>query len=196
MAGEFSEVSYTLKEIRGEFNFDMDFGAMLADNPVQRATRATLNYNLLRGDPLINPERLLLDVLATQNTPDPESYLLTLRVPDEEHQMMAQGLPVEAHERDEHIDHIEAHDKLEAQLDQALSNPQLPGPQRTKIALMQHLLIAHGHDHIRLVQQATGQSPGKPVAENLLRNQIQAQSGSETTAELSGQPLRPEQQVS
>ena len=102
IAGELAEIEYTLAELRGEFHFSLDFSAMLADNPATRSTQAVLKYNLMRADPLVNPERLILDVLQTQNTVDPESYLLNLKSPQEEIALMMQGLPVQAHERDEH----------------------------------------------------------------------------------------------
>jgi hypothetical protein len=191
IAGQFATVKYTLAELRGEFSFDMDFGAMLADTPAARATRATLNYNLLRADPLVSGERLVLEVLKSQNTPNPQDYLMTLRAPEQEHELILQGLPVEANERDEHERHLIAHDVQGERIDDLIQRTP-EGPERMKLAMAQVLLIAHEQDHMRIVQEITGQQQGggagKPVAENLLRNQIRAGS-SETEAELSGQPL-------
>lgn len=198
-AGAFTEVEYTLRDLRGEFNFDMDFGAMLADNPQARATQAILKYNLMRADPLVNPEMLILDVLKTQNTPDPGAYLLTLKSPDQELAMMLQGLPVQAHERDPHEEHMATHDQQAGMLDQQMQFMDERGgtdsEQRMKLALAQTLLTAHFQDHVRIMQEMTGQQTG-PIAENLLRNQIRAGAGSETEAEMSGQPLSGPQLVS
>ncbi len=111
--------------------------------------------------------------------------------------MMAQGLPVEAHERDNHEQHLLAHDQRQErvdvqlqQIDQIIQGGEVP-PQRRKLALEQHLLLAHDQSHMREIQKLTGQGQqaGSPIAENLLRGQLKADSGSETQAEIGGQPL-------
>jgi hypothetical protein len=190
VAGQFATVEYSLKELEGEFEFDMDFSAMLADNPATRQTQSVLNYNLLRADPLVNPTMLLLDIFKTQNKVKPENYLLQLRQPGEELQLMMQGLPVEAHDRDDHQSHIQEHEQQAEQLDQGLRQMPPDHDMRGKVALAQSLMVAHVQDHMKRLQAITGQEkpPGSPVAENMLRNQVRAGSG-ETEAELSGQPL-------
>jgi hypothetical protein len=186
----FTVVKYSLRELAGEFAFNMDLGAALSDTPQARATQAILNYNLMRADPLVDPSRLILDVFRSQNKVDPAGYMLTLREPDEEFQMFLQGLPVEAHERDAHVDHLRGHNAQGQQLDDALGNIE-EGPARQKLALAQALLVAHVQDHFRKAQQAGGPEAGKAIAENLLRNQVRAGGGEETQAELTGQPLSP-----
>ena len=194
--GQQREVSYSLRDLRGEFGFDMDMSAMMADNPQTRVTQTILNYNLLRADPLVNPEQLLYDIFQAQNKPNPESYLVFLRQPDEEAKMWLQGLPTEAHERDNHEDHIGAHDeqtdKLREALEKFVEEKGMDDPQTQKIQLALNLGMAHMNDHGMKLQKLQAASPrpaGQPVAENMLRNQVRAESGGETNAELSGQPL-------
>lgn len=190
--GATRSVKYTLKELRGEFEFDMDFSAMMNDNPQTRATQAILNYNLLRGDPLVNHEQLILDVFRSQNKVQPENYMLFLRDPDEELRLMLMGLPVECHERDDHEQHLQRHDFHGAQLERAIQQAGPTSEMGEKARLAMALLVAHVQDHIRKIQQIEGLSsrpPGTPVAENLMRNQARAVSGGETAAELAGQSL-------
>jgi len=194
--GQFREVKYKLSDLRGEFGFDMDMSAMMADNPQTRVTQTILNYNLLRADPLVNPEQLLYDIFQAQNKPNPEAYLVFLRQPDEEATMWMSGLPVEAHERDNHQEHIAAHDnqtsKLRQGLEQFVEKMGLNSPQVQKLQLALALGMAHMNDHAMKLQKLQAASPrpaGQPVAENMLRNQVRAESGGETNAELSGQPL-------
>lgn len=182
------EVTISKDDLRGEFDFDLDISAMLADNPSMRQQQAILNYNLLRADPLINPEQLLLDVFRSQNKVRPEDYLLFLRQPAEEFELMAQALPVEPHDRDDHSQHMEAHLQQMDQVDRMLQQ----NPQNRKIQTLQVLLVAHLNDHARRLQRlqgSTGRPPGSPVAENLLRQQTGVQQGRETQAEMGGQPL-------
>jgi hypothetical protein len=195
VAGQFTTLTYTLEELRGEFAFDMDFGAMINDNPATRTTRAILNYNLLRQDPRINPDMLILDVLKAQNKPNPQAYMLELREPRQELAMIMQALPVEAHERDDHERHMQEHDQQLQQLMQGLAGLDPRSQDGERIRMMQMLLLSHMNDHARKLQSIVSSTsrtrPGRPVAENLLRNQVRAGS-SETEAELSGQPLTPE----
>lgn len=207
MAGEFTEIEITREEMKGEFDFTMDLGAALADNPQVRETRATIRYNLLRGDPLVDANQLVIDLLRAQQVNRPEDYLLLLREPKEEHQLMMQMLPVEAHERDDHESHIQEHSVNLQMLDDALiqmsqnPNPEVPGDSMRnsamgrKLSAFQILLLAHVQDHIRLIQKITGQEPGKPVSENMLRNDMRSGAGSETGAELLGQPLTSDQVI-
>lgn len=193
VAGQMTTLTYTLADLEGEFDFEMDFSAMLSDNPATRATQAILNYNLLRADPLVNPEQLLLDIFRSQNKRAPESYLIFLRQPQEELEMMSQGLPVEAHERDDHEAHLQAHDQQMNGLDQATEKLPPQSPQSEKVRLTTLLMVAHVQDHVRQLQRLQGsrKTPGSPVAENMLRNQVRATSGGETQAELGGQPMTP-----
>ena len=108
--------------------------------------------------------------------------------------MMLQGLPVEPHERDNHEMHMERHQMHAARIDKALDevDPEDESGQKVRIALL--LMVAHLNSHARIMQkivsaQGGGRQPGSPVAENMLRNQMRERSGSETGAELRGQPL-------
>jgi hypothetical protein len=195
-AGEYAKINYTLKALHGEYSFRMDLGAMTVITPQERQARARINYNLLRADPRVDPDRLILDLLDANQTPDPSSYLMTLRQPAEEHEMMMVGLPVEANERDDHIDHIAKHDAQEEMWNEILMRIAAgqngeTNPMQLRIQLAQALMIAHGQDHMRYLQQIQGAQggAGQPVAENLLRKDSQIQSGAETEAELTGQPL-------
>jgi hypothetical protein len=197
---EFLNVKYTLRELQGEFDYVMDFGAAVADTPQSRQVTAMTNYNLLRPDPLINPEKLIMDVLDSQNTPNPQAYVLNLRTPEEELQMMIQGLPVEAHERDDHQTHIQQHEQQRNALERQVTRagPRTPQGERLRMAII--LLTANVQDHVRHAQRLASQTgggrrPGSPVAENLLRKQSQVRQGGETQAELAGQPLTPSDTV-
>jgi hypothetical protein len=195
MAGEYAKIEYTLEALQGEYNFRMDLGAMTVMTPREREARATLRYNQLRADPLVNPERLILDMLDAHQVTEPQSYLLNLRQPQQEHQIMLTGLPVEAHERDEHLTHLQQHDGQSEMWDgllQRLAQQPNQAPLMLKMQLAQALMLAHMQDHMRHLQAAqgaTGQQPGTPISENLLRNQTLQVSGGETAAELAGQPL-------
>ena len=197
-AGIFRNVTYTLAELKGEFAFDMDVSAMLADNPATRQTQSMVNYNMMRADPLVNPENLLLDVYKAQNKPNPERYLLFLRQPDQEHQLMIQGLPVEPHERDNHEAHMGEHDTHGDMLAAALQqvDPASPPGEKVRTALL--LVLAHSNAHAKMMQEIAGEGgkpAGQPVAENMLRNQVKVAKGGETAAEVTGQPLTPEGMV-
>jgi hypothetical protein len=203
MAGTFTKLEYSTSELRGEFAFDMDYSAMMADNPAVRETRAMVRYNMFRADPLVDPEGLILDVYRAQNVANPEKALMFLRSPAEEAQMMLQGLPVEAHDRDPHEDHIGQHSQQsEMMADQLSRIPREPGgeeaPVAMKIRLAMALNEAHIQDHVLKVQRLSGASPrppGQPVAENMLRNQVKVAKGGETAAEMTGQPLTSEGMV-
>lgn len=194
LAGQFTRLKYTLAEIRGEYALEMDLSTTLAENPQTRETRAVMNYNLFRADPLCNPERLLVDVFKSQNKPDPAGYLLFLRAPDEEFQLVMTGLPAEAHERDNHEVHLKAHNAQMLQISKALEQT-TPGDGITmKLQLALGLMLAHANHHMMLLQQIVNEQggsrqAGSPIAENLFRNQTRQVSGSETSAELRGQPL-------
>ncbi len=196
-AAAMQNVTYTLKELEGDYNFDMDFGAMMADNPVTRASRAGLNYNLMRGDPLVEPNRLVLDLLKSQNVPDPEAYLMKLRSPQEELQIMQSGIPVEANERDNHEEHLQLHEAQAGKIDKALRQMDPASEERGRTADMQGLLLAHITHHEQIFEKMGGniEGTGKPIAENMLRNQIRRETGGETQAEITGGPLSPEQLV-
>ena len=155
-------MNYSLKELRGEFAISIDISTVMPDSPTMRLTLAQTNYNLFRADPLVDPEQLILDIYTAQNTPNPSKYLLALRQPDEELQMMLQGLPVEPHERDNHEMHMERHQMHAARIDKALDevDPEDESGQKVRIALLL-----------------------------MVRNQMRERSGSETGAELRGQPL-------
>jgi hypothetical protein len=195
---QFRSVTITKEDLIGEFDFDLDFGAMLSDDPLGRQQQSLVNYNMFRADPLINPERLILDVFDSQNKQDPQAYLLNLRQPQQEIQMMLQGLPVESHERDDHERHIAEHDAQGDQLEAAVQRVDPNGPEGQKLRTALILLQTHINDHAAKLQRIQGaqQKPaGSPVAENLLRNQVRVAGGGETNAEVIGQPLRPEDSV-
>jgi len=182
---------YTLKELQGEFNFHMDVATVIASDPQRRQTEAILNYNLFRADPLMNHERLIQDVFQAQNKLDIDGYMLSLRQPKEELQLMIQGIPVEANDRDDHMAHMAEHDQQSAGIVKAFEEMPPDSQQNIKTRLASALMLAHINDHARRLQRMQGdggQQAGKPVAENMLRNQVRAGSG-ETAAELTGQPL-------
>lgn len=198
-AGMFTEVSYSLKDIDGEFDFEMDLSSMMADNPSERLKLSLANYNMMRADPAVNPEALILDVFRAQNKPNPESYVMFLRSPQEEIQLMVQGLPVEAHDRDDHEGHVAAH---HAQITDIESNmmtassvqPEFgSSPTGEKLRYTLALLLAHINDHTRRIQQISGKAGGRgagsAVAKNSLRAQTKEATGGETRAEMAGQPL-------
>lgn len=192
MAGQFKRLRYSLKELKGEFALEMDLSTVLAENPATRLQTALANYNLLRGDPLVNPEKLILDVMQAENKPNPEQYLLFLRSPDEEFQLMLQGLPVEPHDRDEHESHLAQHDAQGDQIEAELLRVDPTSGMGRKLRFTLGLLLAHQNAHMRILQsivQPAGRQPGQPIAENMLRSQQTAISGRETAAELGGQPL-------
>ena len=201
-AGRFTEIKYTLRDLHGEFDFDLDFSAMLSDNPLTRITQAITNYNLLRPDPLVESGQLLLDIFASQNKVAPAAYLLKLKSPDEELQLMGQLLPVEAHDRDPHEQHMPEHERQAQEIDAVIArasakDPQFAeSPEGVKLRAVVVLLTAHAQDHARRMQALVGQSggspsPGQPIAENQFRNQVRTTPGGETEAEMSGQPLAP-----
>ena len=194
------QVDYTLKELEGEFNFDMDFGAMMADNPVTRASRAAMNYNLMRGDPKVDPNWLIGRLLKSQNETDIQAAMLVLKTPIEEIQIMQQGLPVEAHERDDHEQHIQMHDAQSGRIDRDIIQARKARDAETSMTLstLQIILGAHVKQHEIMYEQMGGniEGDGKPQAENMLRSQIRGQDGSETAAELTGGPLSPDGMVS
>ena len=197
VAGALVTLEYTLKELQGEFSFDMDFSAMQQDIPATRATRALLNYKMFRADPLVNPQELILDVYKSQNELTPERKLLFLRNPQEEMQLMLQGLPVEAHERDGHQEHMAQHEQQRDQLTQALQGglEQVgpDDPQVMKVQLALALLSAHANDHMRKFARIVGaqKQQGDPVGpdSNPIRSDMKSLGGNETAAELNGNPI-------
>jgi hypothetical protein len=187
VAGQLLTVEYTMDEIKGEFALEMDLSTTLSENPATRLTQAMTNYNLFRGDPLINPTTLIIDVMRAQNKPNPQQYLLELRDPRAEIEMMLQGLPVEPHERDQHEQHLEEHEVQAAQIEQQLGRVAPESNPGRKLRFTMALLLAHNNSHVRMLQQiaqAAGRQAGQPVAENVFRNQVSQRSGSETAAEL------------
>lgn len=188
------EVRFSRKELEGEFNFRMDIGAVLGQSPEQRYVRSVNRYRMFRNDPLMDPNRLILDVLQAENVLDPEGYMLQLKSPDEEFSRMQQGLPVEAHERDEHMGHLQAHEGHSKSIDMLLkrrNEPSVDGALR----LCQSLIVAHIQDHIRIVQMLQGKTqpaPGEPIGENALKSSMKVEANQETSAEMTGQPLEGE----
>ena len=196
LAGKFAEIKIKKGDLDGEFEFDLNISAMLADIPATRQQRAALNYKMLRNDPLVNPEWLVMEWLRSQNVLEPEKALLNLRSPDQEMQMFLTGLPVEAHERDNHEQHLSAHDQQSDMLAEALEQAAARGQdQMEKIQLALALLTSHVQDHVRKVKQLTGGPGAKPqgqsVDPNGAKSDIRAIQGNETEAELGGQPLVP-----
>ena len=195
--GQFVPVSYSLKDLHGEFEFDMDFSAMMQDIPATRATRAMLMYKMFRADPLINPDRLIFEVLKTQNVMKPEAWMLHLRSPEEELQLMMQNMPVEAHERDNHEQHIKAHEQQSVKLTQIVSEAGKRGigpdnPQVETLRAAQVLMTAHFQDHVAKLMRLQGaqKPPGSAGADpNGARADMKQAAGAETSAELNGQPL-------
>jgi len=195
IAGEFARVDYTLKALHGEYDFRLDLGSMTTVTPVMRQNRAALRYNMLRADPLVSGERLIMDIFDADQVADPSSYMLALRQPLEELQMMMTGLPVEAHERDDHITHLAQHGAQGEKLHQDIGQLEQQEPGNPFLATMkmaQVLLIAHEQDHFRHMQQIQAsqqQRSGQPQNTNLARNQLSIAGGNETEAEIAGRPL-------
>jgi len=193
IAGRFRQVEYTLDEIRGEFALDIDVSSFISENPQTRLAQANFNYNLMRADPLINPEALILDVFKAQNKPNPQQYLLFLRDPDEEMQMMMGGMPVEAHPQDRHEEHMAAHEQQMQQIEQALDqieDPQDEQARPLRVALT--LAMAHANAHAAAMQKIAdvkGKQPGQPIDQNKFRNSQAVSSGRETAAEMGGNSM-------
>ena len=189
-AGIYKNLRYTLKELHGEFAFEIDISAMINDNPMLRVQRTGANYQMFRQDPLANHEKLLLDVLQAQNNPDPESYLVTLKDPQEEFQRALMGIPSEADQRDDHEAHVKAHHVGLAKLEQALDQGFEPeSDEGKKIRMALALLMAHINDHMRIVQEMSGGTAGQPQDANALRSDAAAEGQGETQAELDGNPV-------
>jgi hypothetical protein len=89
--------------------------------------------------------------------------------------------------------HIEAHDGQSERLDEVMRRLGPSSDQGMALRATMLLLEAHIQDHVaklqNLVQQSGGKPPGSPIAENQLRGQLSVASGSETAAEVGGQPL-------
>ena len=192
VADQAKDVPITRKDLHGEFDFDMDISAMVADTPQNRIVGAIQNYNLLGPDPMINREQLVFDIINTQNKRNPEAYLLQLRDPKEEFEtMLMRQVPVEPHERDNHEQHIEMHDVQSAQVGEMIKQ-HVPGsaeqgvPQTAQILLLAHIK-AH-QDILERLAGAQGRQPGQPIDQNILNNQNQRANG-ETEAELRGNPV-------
>jgi hypothetical protein len=199
MAGSFAEVAYSLADIDGEFDFSMEVGTALSQTPQEKQNLAAMRYNMLRADPLVNPNRLIQDVLDSMLVPDPATYMMLLKTPEEEHQVIQQGLPVTAQERDDHQFHMNAHAQMAEKLNDALSSlnsQDRESPVGSLLILAQHLLIAHIHDHGRIIQELTGNQAfaggppqaGAPQDEQQRGVQEKKNDNVETDAELRGQP--------
>ncbi len=189
-------LNYSLNDLLGEFAWSMDVGSLMGDNPVRRQQMALGNYNLLRQDPLTDPQHLILDLFDSQGKADPASYLAN-RDPQAELAEMAQGFPVEAIMRDDHMTHIPQHMQQEEQLTEAIAqipDEELEDARGLQLRMALHLVMAHRAQHMKFVEQITGKpmggEPGEPTDPNQLRQDLgsQAAGGSETDAELSGQP--------
>ena len=193
-AGDFTEIKYTLKEIRGEFDIEINMTSMIPDTPEGRMAMAMGNYNMFRADPQFDPTELALDVLRSQDKPNPDRYLLELRDPQQEFEMMMQGLPVEPHERDDHELHDAAHEEqaqeLESQLDQMDPDSDIGRKLRITLALLMGHQNAHAMERAKMAQ-ATGKQAGDPQDTNAARaTQSELDPNNiETAAELGGQPL-------
>jgi hypothetical protein len=188
--GMLQRITYTLAELRGEFSFTMDLGAMFSRDPVSRRQNAFARYNLLRQDPLVRADKLVSDLLKADQINDVDSYMMKLLSPQEEFMKMLQGLPAEAHELDDHISHMQQHQQQGAQLERVIDTTQPGSPQETQARTSMLLLLSHINDTMRLMQMLdskSGGGAGSPVAENMMRQQL-APPG-ETEAEMGGQPV-------
>lgn len=190
--GMLQHISYTLAELKGEFNFTMDLGSMFPQDPATRRQNAFARYNLLRPDPLTRPDRLITDLLKADNIHDVDGYMMKLLSPQEEFMKMLQGLPAEANELDDHIGHMKAHEQQRDQLMQLTNTSQAGTPQETQARSALILLVAHANDHARIMHAMDSKNPGakqpgEPTDQNAM-NQDMAPPSGETDAEMSGQP--------
>lgn len=192
VAGRYREVSYTRKEIVGEFALNIDVSSFINQNPQTRFASSVQLYNLFRADPLVNPETLIMDVFKALNKPNPQQYLLFLREPEDELRLIMQGLPVEVHPQDQHEAHMQVHeahaDQVAAQITPENSNTDMGRKMRMVLSgLMMHM-NAHAQA-LQMIAQKTGRQPGQPIDQNVFRNTQAMSQGRETAAELGGNPL-------
>jgi len=191
--GQLQHITYTLKELRGEFQFEMDLSTMYTEDPMTKQRNAMARYNLLRPDPLVRGEKLVADMLSAGNIYDTASYLTTLLSPQEEFMKMLQGLPVQANELDDHIGHIKEHDQQGDQLEGIIAKSQAGSPEETKARTAMMELLAHVNDHARLMAELDtkkgSKPPGSPMAENTLRQDTAQPGAGETQAEMTGGPM-------
>lgn len=191
--GQLQRVSYTLAELKGDFAFTMDLGSMFSTDPVSRRQNAFARYNLLRADPLIRGDRLVADLLRSDNIHDVDGYMLKLLSPQEEFMKMLQGLPCEANELDDHVSHMKQHEAQREQLMQIVNTAKGGSPEETQARSALLLLIANVNDHMRIMQmfdsKNKGPSAGSPVAENMLREDTASSNSGETAAEMGGGPV-------
>ena len=187
--GGLQHITYTLKELRGQFQFEMDLSSMYTEDPMTKQRNAMARYNLLRADPLVRGEKLVADMLSAGNIYDTASYLTTLLSPQEEFMKMLSGLPVEANELDDHMGHMPAHDQQGTQLEKLIATSQAGSPEETKGRTTMFLLLAHVNDHARLMAEMDtkkGKRAGQPMAENTLRADTAQVGAGETQAEMTG----------
>ncbi len=197
--GQLQRITYSLAELKGEFNFTMDLGSMFQSDPVSRRQNAFARYNLLRADPLIRPDKLVEDLLKADNIHDVDSYMMKLLAPQEEFMKTLQGLPAEANELDDHVGHMKAHASQRDQLTQLINTSKAGSPEETQARSAMLLLVAHVNDHARIMQQMDsknkGPGAGSPVAENAFRENMAPTNAGETEAEMGGGPVGGEDQM-
>lgn len=187
--GQIQRISYTLAELKGDFNFTIDIGSMYQQDPATRRQNAYARYNLLRADPLIRGEKLIADLLKADNVHDRESYFTKLLSPQEEFMKMLQGLPVEPSDLDDHASHMQAHEQQAMQLEQVIATSQAGSPQEMQARSALLLLIAHVNATSRILAMIDSKNtpPGDPMAQNMMQAEMAPPSG-ETAAEMAGQP--------
>lgn len=192
IAGQFKDVTYTRKEIVGEFAMNLDVSSFINTNPQTRLASSVQLYNLFRADPLVNPEALVMDVYKAMNTPNPQQYLMFLRSPDEEFQLIMQGLPVEAHPQDKHEAHLQQHEAQMDQLSDMVNDENSNSDSGRKVRMVMAGMMMHinaHHQAIQQIAQKTGRQPGQPIDVNRFRNTQSINSGRETSAETGGSAL-------
>lgn len=197
--GQMQHISYTLDELKGEFAFTMDLGSMFQQDPVTRRQNAFARYNLLRADPLVRGDRLVVDLLRADNIHDVEGYMMKLLSPQEEFMKMLQGLPTEADELDDHASHLKQHEAQRDQLMQLINTSKGGSPEETQGRSALLLLVAHVNDHARIMamfdSKNKGNGAGSPVAENSFRQDMAPSNAGETQAEMSGGPVGSQDQM-
>jgi hypothetical protein len=72
---EFSWYKVGPAELAGRFVIEPEGGSMSPQNEVVKMQEATQLYTMLRPDPMVDPRKLLVDVLTTAGKRNPESYL-------------------------------------------------------------------------------------------------------------------------
>lgn len=102
--------------IQGEVDVMVEAGSTQAPNKEVLKKQALDLYNLLRADPLINPESLITQLLDTYDVKDPESYFAPQGPnPSEishaqlENLVMAQGQPAHVVPQNDHGAHMQVH---------------------------------------------------------------------------------------